>query len=213
MAFSQSLLYKGLLFMPVDSRKAWLFFMGNFIFEKYGGIEGLYHIQPEVRGDARGYFMETYNYNDFKAAGLGMVFVQDNQSLSSEGVLRGLHFQKEHTQGKLVRVISGEVFDVAVDIRKNSPTYGKWAGIILSAEKKNMLYVPEGFAHGFYVLSATAEFAYKCTDFYDPSSEAGIMWNDPVLGIKWPVPPGSIPKLAEKDKQYPGFSEDIFLEY
>lgn len=187
--------------------------MGNFIFEKYGGIEGLYHVQPEVRGDARGYFMETYNYNDFKAAGLDMVFVQDNQSLSSKGVLRGLHFQKEHTQGKLVRVISGEVFDVAVDIRKGSSTYGKCAGIILSAEKKNMLYVPEGFAHGFYVLSDTAEFLYKCTDFYDPSSEAGIMWNDPVLGIKWPVPAGEEPKLAEKDKKYPGFSEDIFLEY
>lgn len=187
--------------------------MGNFIFEKYGGIEGLYHVQPEVRGDARGYFMETYNYNDFKAAGLSMVFVQDNQSLSSRGVLRGLHFQKEHTQGKLVRVISGEVFDVAVDIRKGSSTYGKWAGVILSAEKKNMLYVPEGFAHGFYVLSDTAEFLYKCTDFYDPSSEAGIMWNDPVLGIKWPVPAGEEPKLAEKDKKYPGFSEDIFLEY
>ena len=169
--------------------------MGNFIFENYGGIKGLYHVQPEVRGDARGYFMETYNYNDFKKAGLG------------------LHFQKEHTQGKLVRVISGEVFDVAVDIRKGSETYGKWAGVVLSAEKKNMLYVPEGFAHGFYVLSETAEFLYKCTDFYDPSSEAGIMWNDPVIGIKWPVPEGEEPKLAEKDKKYPGFSEDIFLEY
>ncbi len=188
-------------------------FMGNFIIENYGGIKGLYHVQPEVRGDARGYFMETYNYNDFKKAGLDMVFVQDNQSLSSKGVLRGLHFQKEHTQGKLVRVISGEVFDVAVDIRKGSETYGKWAGVILSAEKKNMLYVPEGFAHGFYVLSDTAEFLYKCTDFYDPSSEAGIMWNDPVIGIKWPVPEGEEPKLAEKDKKYPAFSEDIFLEY
>ena len=149
--------------------------MGKFIFEKCGGIEGLYIIQPGVFGDSRGYFMETYNYNDFKAAGLDMVFVQDNQSLSSKGVLRGLHYQKEHTQGKLVRVTSGEVFDVAVDIRKGSKTYGKWAGVVLSAEKKNMFYVPEGFAHGFYVLSDTAEFNYKCTDFYDPSSEAGIM--------------------------------------
>ena len=187
--------------------------MGKFIFEKCGGIEGLYIIQPGVFGDSRGYFMETYNYNDFKAAGLDMVFVQDNQSLSSKGVLRGLHYQKEHTQGKLVRVTSGEVFDVAVDIRKGSKTYGKWAGVVLSAEKKNMFYVPEGFAHGFYVLSDTAEFNYKCTDFYDPSSEAGIMWNDPVLNVKWPVPDGEKPVISEKDEKNPGFSEDIFLKY
>ena len=122
--------------------------------------------------------MESYNYQDFKKAGLDMVFVQDNQSNSTKGVLRGLHFQKEHTQGKLVRVLNGEVFDVVVDIRKGSKTFGKWHGVILSAEKKNMFYVPEGFAHGFYVLSDTAEFFYKCTDFYDPSSEAGIPWND-----------------------------------
>lgn len=187
--------------------------MGNFIFEKCSGIDGLYEIQPEVRGDSRGYFMETYNYNDFKAAGLDMVFVQDNQSLSTKGVLRGLHFQKEHTQGKLVRVTSGEVFDVAVDIRKGSGTYGKWHGVILSAEKKNMFYVPEGFAHGFYVLSETAEFVYKCTDFYDPSSEAGIMWDDPVLNIDWHIPEGEIPKISEKDKKNPYFSGDIFLNY
>ena len=187
--------------------------MGKFIFEKCGGIEGLYIIKPGVFGDSRGYFMETYNYNDFKAAGLDMVFVQDNQSLSSKGVLRGLHYQKEHTQGKLVRVTSGEVFDVAVDIRKGSKTYGKWAGVVLSAEKKNMFYVPEGFAHGFYVLSDTAEFNYKCTDFYDPSSEAGIMWNDPVLNVKWPVPDGEKPVISEKDEKNPGFSEDIFLNY
>ena len=132
--------------------------MGNFRFDKCGDIEGLYLIQPEIRGDARGYFMESYNYQDFKDAGLDMVFVQDNQSNSSKGVLRGLHFQKEHTQGKLVRVLNGEVFDVVVDIRKDSKTFGKWHGVILSAKKKNMFYVPEGFAHGFYVLSDTAEF-------------------------------------------------------
>ena len=186
--------------------------MGNFIFENYGGIKGLYHVQPEVRGDARGYFMETYNYNDFKKAGLDMVFVQDNQSLSTKGVLRGLHFQKEHTQGKLVRVISGEVFDVVVDIRKGSKTFGKWFGVTLSAEKKNMFYVPKGFAHGFYVLSETAEFFYKCTDFYDPSSEAGIPWNDENIGIDWPIPEGVTPILAKKDTEYPAFSKDIAME-
>ena len=162
--------------------------MGNFTFEKCGEIEGLYLIQPKVFGDNRGYFMETYNYNAFKEAGLDMVFVQDNQSSSTKGVLRGLHYQKNHTQGKLVRVLSGEVFDVAVDIRRGSKTYGKWFGVTLTAEKKNMFYIPEGFAHGFYVLSDTAEFAYKCTDFYDPSSEAGIMWNDETIGVEWPIP-------------------------
>lgn len=187
--------------------------MGKFIFKECDGIEGLYIIEPAVYGDLRGYFMETYNYNDFKAAGLDMVFVQDNQSLSTKGVLRGLHFQKEHTQGKLVRVISGEVFDVAVDIRKNSKTYGKWSGVILSAEKKNMFYVPEGFAHGFYVLSDIAEFTYKCTDFYDPSSEAGIKWDDQSLNIKWPIPEGEKPLISEKDAKNPKFSEDIFLNY
>ena len=187
--------------------------MGNFRFDKCGDIEGLYLIQPEIRGDARGYFMESYNYQDFKDAGLDMVFVQDNQSNSSKGVLRGLHFQKEHTQGKLVRVLNGEVFDVVVDIRKDSKTFGKWHGVILSAKKKNMFYVPEGFAHGFYVLSDTAEFFYKCTAFYDPSSEAGIPWNDETNGIKWPIPEGETPILAEKDRKYPPFSEDIALNF
>lgn len=186
--------------------------MGKFEFKKCGDIEGLYEIQPTAFGDARGYFMETYNYKDFKEAGLDMVFVQDNQSMSSKGVLRGLHFQKKHTQGKLVRVLSGEVFDVAVDIRKGSKTFGKWYGVTLSAEKKNMFYVPEGFAHGFYVLSETAEFAYKCTDFYDPSSEAGVPWNDPAVGITWPIPEGETPLLADKDQTYPAFSEDIALD-
>ena len=187
--------------------------MGNFRFDKCDDIEGLYLIQPEVRGDARGYFMESYNYQDFQKAGLDMVFVQDNQSNSSKGVLRGLHFQKEHTQGKLVRVLNGEVFDVVVDIRKGSKTFGKWHGVILSAEKKNMFYVPEGFAHGFYVLSDTAEFFYKCTDFYDPSSEAGIPWDDKSIGIHWSIPEREVPLLAEKDKKYPPFSEDIALSF
>lgn len=187
--------------------------MGKFQIEKCGDIEGLYLIQPTVFGDARGYFMETYNYEEFKEAGLDMVFVQDNQSSSTHGVLRGLHYQKEHTQGKLVRVLSGEVFDVAVDIRKGSKTYGKWFGVTLSAEKKNMFYIPEGFAHGFYVISETAEFAYKCTDFYDPSSEAGIMWNDPTIDIKWPIKDGEQPNISDKDGKHPAFSDDIFLNY
>ncbi|HBM81375.1 MAG TPA: dTDP-4-dehydrorhamnose 3,5-epimerase, partial [Clostridiaceae bacterium] len=147
--------------------------MGKFEFTKLD-IDGLYVIQPRVFGDSRGYFMETYNYNEFKNAGLGMVFVQDNQSKSRKGVLRGLHFQKQHPQGKLVRVISGEVFDVAVDIRKGSRTFGKWQGVILSAENKKQFYIPEGFAHGFLVLSDEAEFVYKCTDFYHPEDEGGI---------------------------------------
>ena len=160
--------------------------MGNFTFEKCGGIEGLYLIHPKVFGDNRGYFMETYNYNAFKEAGLDMVFVQDNQSSSTKGVLRGLHYQKNHTQGKLVRVLSGEVFDVAVDIRRGSKTYGKWFGVTLTAEKKNMFYIPEGFAHGFLVLTDTAEFCYKCDDFYHPNDEGGLAWNDPAIGIEWP---------------------------
>ena len=176
-------------------------------------IKGLYIIKPKVFKDERGYFVETYNQNDFLEAGLDMAFVQDNQSMSVRGVLRGLHYQKEHPQGKLVRVLRGEVYDVAVDLRAGSDTYGKWYGVELSEENRKQFYIPEGFAHGFLVLSDLAEFCYKCTDFYDPSSEAGIMWNDPVIGIKWPVPEGEEPKLAEKDKKYPAFSEDIFLEY
>lgn len=187
--------------------------MGKFQIEKCKDIEGLYLIQPTVFGDSRGYFLETYNYNDFKELGLDMVFVQDNQSSSTKGVLRGLHYQKEHTQGKLVRVISGEVFDAVVDIRKNSKTYGQWFGTVLSAEKKNMMYVPEGFAHGFYVLSDTAEFLYKCTDFYDPTSEAGVMWNDKTINIDWPIPEGVTPTVSDKDTKHPNFSDDIFLNY
>ncbi len=148
-------------------------------------IEGLCVIEPAVHGDARGYFMETYNQRDMEEEGLDMVFVQDNQSCSSKGVLRGLHFQKEYPQGKLVRVVRGKVFDVAVDLRSNSKTYGKWFGVELSEENKKMFYIPEGFAHGFLVLSDIAEFCYKCTDFYHPGDEGGLAWNDPEIGIDW----------------------------
>lgn len=149
-------------------------------------IEGLYIIEPAVHGDNRGYFMETYNQNDMHEAGLDMVFVQDNQSMSVKGVLRGLHYQKEHPQGKLVRTIKGRVFDVAVDIRSGSDTYGKWYGVELTEENKKQFYISEGFAHGFLVLSDTAEFCYKCTDFYHSEDEGGLAWNDPEIGIEWP---------------------------
>lgn len=149
-------------------------------------IEGLFVIEPTVHGDNRGYFMETYNQRDMKEAGLDMAFVQDNQSMSSKGVLRGLHFQINHPQGKLVRVIKGKVFDVAVDLRKDSETYGKWFGVELSEENKKQFYISPGFAHGFLVLSDVAEFCYKCTDFYHPNDEGGLAWNDPSIGIKWP---------------------------
>ena len=143
-------------------------------------------IEPTVFGDDRGYFMETYQIDDFAAAGIDKPFVQDNQSRSTKGVLRGLHFQTKHTQGKLVRVTMGEVFDVAVDCRPNSKTFGKWVGVTLSAENKKMLWIPEGFAHGFLVLSDVAEFCYKCDDFYHPNDEGGLAWNDPAIGIEWP---------------------------
>ncbi|MBQ9513638.1 MAG: dTDP-4-dehydrorhamnose 3,5-epimerase [Clostridia bacterium] len=149
-------------------------------------IDGLYVIEPAVHGDDRGYFMETYNQNDMKEFGLDMVFVQDNQSKSKKGVLRGLHFQKQFPQGKLVRVIKGEVFDVAVDCRKDSNTFGKWFGVRLSAENNKQFYISEGFAHGFLVLSDEAVFCYKVTDFYRPGDEGAIAWNDPNVGIKWP---------------------------
>ena len=149
-------------------------------------IQGLYIIEPAVHGDHRGYFMETYNQRDMAQAGLNMVFVQDNQSMSVKGVLRGLHFQKQYPQGKLVRVIQGRVFDVAVDLRSGSETYGKWYGVELTAENKKQFYISEGFAHGFLVLSDTAEFCYKLTDFYHPGDEGGLAWNDPAIGIQWP---------------------------
>ena len=170
-------------------------------------IEGLYIIEPTVHGDARGDFTETYNQRDMHEAGLDMVFVQDNQSMSKKGVLRGLHFQKKNPQGKLVRVIEGEVFDVAVDLRKGSPTFGKWEGVTLSAENKKQFYIPEGFAHGFVVLSETATFVYKCTRLYDPRDEGGLMWNDPAIGIKWPVGNGFEPLLSEKDTKNPALKD------
>jgi dTDP-4-dehydrorhamnose 3,5-epimerase len=167
-------------------------------------IPGLVEIQPKVFGDSRGYFFEAYSERDFAAAGLTMRFVQDNQSRSVKGVLRGLHFQKTHPQGKLVRVIEGEVFDVAVDIRPASPARGKWHGIVLSGEKQNQFYIPPGFAHGFLVLSETAVFAYKCTEFYHPEDEGGIVWNDPVINIEWPDI-GMDYMLSDKDKKLPCF--------
>ena len=176
-------------------------------------IQGLYEIQPKIFGDARGYFMETYSERDFREAGLTMTFVQDNQSASTKGVLHGLHFQLYHPQGKLVRALEGKVYDVAVDIRKGSPTFGKYHGVILDGEKRNQFYVPEGFAHGFLVLSDHAVFSYKCTDFYDPKGEGGLMWNDPVININWKSVCGEIqPLLSEKDKKHDPFdpSKDYF---
>ena len=175
-----------------------------------GGIDGLCVITPAVHGDNRGYFMETYKESDFKAAGLDYNFVQDNQSKSKAGVLRGLHFQKTHPQAKLVRVLEGEVFDVAVDLRKDSPTYGKWVGVILSAEKGNMFMIPRGFAHGFVVLCETATFCYKCDELYHPEDEGGIMWNDPEIGIVWPY--DGEPLLSEKDKKHPPL-KDAKIEF
>ena len=160
-------------------------------------IEGLYIIEPAVHGDSRGYFMETYNLRDMQAEGLDMNFVQDNQSMSVKGVLRGLHFQKEYPQGKLVRVVRGRVFDVAVDLRAASPTYGKWYGVELTAENKKQFYISEGFAHGFLVLSDEAEFCYKVTDFYHPGDEGGLAWNDPTIGIEWPDLVGEYPGSAD----------------
>lgn len=171
------------------------------------GIEGLFVIEPAVFHDTRGYFMETYNQNDFKEAGLDMVFVQDNQSMSTKGVLRGLHFQKQFPQGKLVRVVRGKVFDVAVDLRSASETYGKWFGVELSAENKKQFYIPEGFAHGFLVLSDEAEFAYKCTDFYHPGDEGGILWSDPSIGIDWPIEEGMELTISEKDQKWSGIRD------
>lgn len=182
--------------------------MGNFTFTQTG-IEGLIIVEPRVFGDARGYFMETWHQEAFKEGGIPYAFVQDNQSSSTKGVLRGLHFQKNNPQGKLVRVLSGSVYDVAVDLRKNSPTCGKWYGIELSAENKKQFYVPEGFAHGFLVLSESAEFAYKCTRFYDAADEGGLLWNDPDIGIKWPLS-GREPQLSDKDRANPRLSEMDF---
>ena len=177
--------------------------MGKFNFIQTE-IPGVVIIEPTVFGDDRGYFMETYQIDDFAAAGIDHPFVQDNESRSSRGVLRGLHFQKNHTQGKLVRVTLGEVYDVAVDCRPNSPTFGKWTGVTLSAENKKMFYIPEGFAHGFLVRSETAEFCYKVTDFYHPGDEGGLAWNDPEIGIEWPKVEGAYQGTASAE----GYSVD-----
>ena len=186
-------------------------------------IEGLYIIEPAVHGDARGYFMETYNQKDMEEFGLAMTFVQDNQSMSVKGVLRGLHFQKQYPQGKLVRAIRGSVFDVAVDLRAGSRTYGQWYGEVLSGENKKQFYISEGFAHGFLVLSDTAEFCYKVTDFYRPGDEGGLAWNDPDINIVWPQLVGEYPGsavasgytladgtpliLSDKDQRWAGLKE------
>ena len=164
-------------------------------------IKDLVVIEPKVFGDERGYFYEAYNKNTFHELGLDYDFVQDNQSFSRKGVLRGLHFQKQFPQAKLVRVIEGEVFDVAVDLRKNSPTFGKWYGVTLSGENKKMFMIPRGFAHGFLVLSETAVFSYKCDDFYHPNDEGGIIYNDPDIGIEWPEVDCEL-VLSEKDKKH-----------
>ncbi len=157
-------------------------------------------IELKVFGDERGWFTESFNAQDFAAAtGLNVDFVQDNHSFSRQWTLRGLHYQLEQTQGKLVRVVAGSVFDVAVDIRKDSPTYGKWVGVELSAQNHQQMWIPAGLAHGFLVLSETAEFLYKTTDYYHPQSEACLVWNDPAIGIEWPLPPGMIPNMNAKD--------------
>ena len=178
--------------------------------ENCNGIEGLKVIEPAVFGDARGYFMETYNYNDFAEAGIDCQFVQDNQSASKRGVLRGLHFQINYPQDKLVRVVNGEVFDVAVVLREGSKTFGKWYGVLLSAENKKQFFVPKNFAHGFIVLSEEAEFCYKVTDFYHPNDEGGILWNDAEVGVEWPMPEGMTAAdliLSDKDKGQKSFAE------
>ena len=196
--------------------------------ENCNGIEGLKVIEPAVFGDARGYFMETYNYNDFAEAGIDCQFVQDNQSASKKGVLRGLHFQMNYPQDKLVRVVNGEVFDVAVDLREGSKTFGKWYGVRLSAENKKQFFVPKNFAHGFIVLSEEAEFCYKVTDFWHLGDESGLAWNDPEIGIEWPeltgeyhgtasgegyaLTDGTKLNLSEKDVLWKGLKDTFRFE-
>ena len=203
--------------------------MGQIKVEKnVGGIQGLCVITPAVHGDHRGYFMETYSQRDMEEAGIDIVFVQDNQSMSTKGVLRGLHFQKNYPQTKLVRAIKGSVFDVAVDLRKNSPTFGKWYGIELTEENKKQFLIPKGFAHGFLVLTDTAEFCYKCDDFYHANDEGGLAWNDPEIGIEWPdligvyagsasaegyaMTDGTTLKLSEKDQKWLGLADTFSFE-
>ena len=193
-----------------------------------GGIDGLCIIEPVVHGDSRGYFMETYNEKDMKEKGIDIHFVQDNQSMSVKGVLRGLHFQKQYPQTKLVRAVRGTVFDVAVDLRNNSETYGKWFGVVLSAENKKQFLIPRGFAHGFLVLSDEAEFCYKCDDFWHPDDESGVAWNDPTIGIKWPeiqgeytgdatstgytMGDGTALNLSNKDQKWMGLKETFSFQ-
>jgi dTDP-4-dehydrorhamnose 3,5-epimerase len=198
--------------------------MGQITIEKnVGGIEGLCVITPAVHGDNRGYFMETYSQRDMAEAGLDIPFVQDNQSMSVKGVLRGLHFQIQYPQTKLVRAIKGSVFDVAVDLRKGSATYGKWYGVLLTEENKKQFLIPKGFAHGFLVLTDTAEFCYKCDDFYHANDEGGLAWNDPTIGIEWPevvgeyqgtasaegytLADGTPLNLSEKDQKWDRFEK------
>lgn len=183
--------------------------MGQFKFTNTK-IEGMFLVETAVFEDNRGYFMETYNENDFKDAGYDLTFVQDNQSKSSKGVLRGLHLQVDYPQGKLVRVIKGEVFDVGVDLRKDSDTYGEWFGAILSDENKKQLFIPEGFAHGFLVLSDEAEFVYKCTEFYHGDDEGGIKWDDPDIGIDWPLDDIDEIILSDKDKEWKTLKESNY---
>ena len=180
------------------------FSVGNFTFFETE-IDGVFIIEPRCFGDSRGYFLETYKQKDFVTAGLHYSFIQDNQSSSHRGVLRGLHFQKTYPQAKLVRVLNGEVFDVAVDLRKDSRTYGKWVGILLSGENKKQLMIPRGFAHGFVVVSEYAEFAYKCDELYHPEDEGGLLWNDPTIAVNWPDVGEII--LSEKDKVLPLLTE------
>ena len=180
--------------------------MGKFEFIETG-IEGMFIVEPTVFEDNRGFFMETFNERDFKDAGYDLKFVQDNQSKSTKGVLRGLHFQIKYPQGKLVRVTKGKVFDVGVDLRSDSDTYGKWFGAVLSDENKRQLYIPPKFAHGFVVLSDEAEFLYKCTEFYHGEDEGGIIWNDEDIGVEWPLDDIDGVILSEKDKLWPSFKE------
>ena len=176
--------------------------MGKFSF-KETKIEGLYVVKADAFKDERGYFLETYNEKDFFSAGLNMKFVQANESFSSKGVLRGLHFQKKFPQGKLVRCIKGKVFDVAVDLRKNSKTYGEWEAVVLDEENFLQFYIPEGFAHGFYVMSDVAKFSYNVTNFYHKEDEGGLLWNDEEIGVQWPIEEGIKAILSEKDKKNP----------
>ena len=162
-------------------------------------LQGVYLLKPRVFGDPRGFFLESWNAATFRDAGFDLDFVQDNHSRSARGILRGMHYQTEHTQGKLVRVTSGEVFDVVVDLRRSSPTLGQWHGEYLNADTHHMLWIPPGFAHGFYVTSEFADFQYKCTDTYHPASEICLAWNDPTVGIDWPIPAGESPQLSIKD--------------